>query len=156
MSKSKLSVFLAFFVLHIVLFFILYHNRFLIPAIILSGSMEPELKAGDMIILKRIKNMKDIHEGDVITFKADNSSWITHRVTDMRTDKNRIYYVTKGDANIKEDSRLVAQEYVLGKMMCIIPYGGYISKFVKTPIGLFFCIVLPLMLITKELRTILY
>ena len=37
------------------------------PLFVLTGSMEPGIKTGDMIIVKGIKESK-IKEGDVVTF----------------------------------------------------------------------------------------
>ena len=54
------------------------------PFIVLSGSMEPAIHAGDLIIT-RVTEPEHIAEGDIIAFRADKNVIVTHRVTDVQT-----------------------------------------------------------------------
>jgi len=64
---------------------------------VLSGSMEPAIKTGSIVVIKPEKNYKI---GDIITFYSNESSLsITHRIYDAKIIKNEVYYITKGDAN---------------------------------------------------------
>ena len=55
-----------------------------------SGSMEPTLQIGDLIITKE-KSKKDIKVGDIISFK-DGDSTITHRVIKVISQNGEILY----------------------------------------------------------------
>lgn len=60
-----------------------------------SGSMEPTLNIGDVMISKESNEYK---EGDIITYKL-NKNYITHRIVKINKDE----IITKGDANKVED-----------------------------------------------------
>lgn len=90
------------------------------PFVVVSDSMSPTLKSGDMIIVK--KSNKPYKSGDIITYWRGNSL-ITHRVVEIK-DKG---YVTKGDTNKNPDNYEVFFEDIVGKTLLVIPYGGYIS-----------------------------
>ena len=93
-----------------------------------SGSMEPVLKTGSLIFTMHPKNKK---VGDIITFQKWDVP-VTHRVVDIQNGM----YVTKGDANIKEDRGGIWEKELLGKVMKLpgdrycIPYMGYIHTLI--------------------------
>lgn len=75
---------------------------------IITGSMEPELMIGDVILSKEIKDPSDIGIGNIITFQGDarfDNQKVTHRVLVAPYDdgKGNLVLVTKGDANQKDD-----------------------------------------------------
>lgn len=80
--------------------------------VISSGSMEPTLKIGDLVIIKETKQ-EEIQKEDIITFMEDGYS-ITHRVVDIIEKDGNIYYQTKGDNNTTNDQDLITYEYVEG------------------------------------------
>lgn len=86
--------------------------------VVLSGSMEPALKTGG-VILTDLKE-KDAEVGDVITFQKDERT-VTHRVAG-KTDEG---YLTKGDANEEIDRSFTAFDEVLGTVVFYVPYLGY-------------------------------
>jgi len=51
-----------------------------------------------------------IYIGDVITFENPNGKVISHRVVNIKEDKQGIYFVTKGDNNYLKDSYKVRFE----------------------------------------------
>lgn len=78
--------------------------------IVSSGSMFPEIDAGEIIIIKE----KDTYEiGDIITSCIDNKYLVTHRIVDIEKDK----YVMKGDNNNCVDERLIEKEEIEGKVI---------------------------------------
>lgn len=91
---------------------------------IASGSMEPVLKVGDLII---VYTSDDFKTNDIITYK-EKDDFITHRVIDI-TDN---YVITKGDANNSVDYK-VQKDRVIGKVVFTIPNGGTIRKILLTP-----------------------
>ncbi len=66
--------------------------------VIESGSMEPTLKVGSVIISKIPKDVTALNVGDIVTFKTTKGSTVTHRITEIAHDKDgRVLYSTKGD-----------------------------------------------------------
>ena len=108
-------------------------------AIVLTGSMEPSISAGDMLIFK---TEKEYGEGDIIVFKSDNML-VTHRII----EKTPGGFITKGDANNTEDEALVSQSQVVGKLKWVIPFFGFVVNFFKGPLGMLILIVIGLALI---------
>ena len=100
-------------------------------ASITSGSMWPELKKGDLILIKGIQGKEDISIGDVVIYNNVRGFTI-HRV--IRMNENSL--VTKGDANNVEDSPIKYEE-IIGKTLTInnksfrIPFLGMISIFMN-------------------------
>lgn len=124
-----------------------------------SGSMEPTIKTGSIIISKYEQSYA---VGDIITFKPETERLIkkpkittTHRVIKIDTKDQKTIYRTKGDANNTEDSSSVSQDLILGKAVFSIPFLGYPLTFAKTQTGLIVLIVIPAtIIIYNELITI--
>jgi len=100
-------------------------------ASITSGSMWPELKKGDLILIKGVDSKEEIKTDDVVVYKNPKGFTI-HRVIRMGEDT----LVTKGDANNVEDAP-VRYEEVIGKPLTInnktfrIPFLGKIGLLVN-------------------------
>lgn len=102
-------------------------------AVVLSGSMEPELSVGDYVITVR----QDSYEvGDVIMFYSADGVCTTHRIVEIVDGAFR----TKGDANNAADVLLVSADAVIGEVVAAVPGVGTVIGFLQTPAGL--CIVL--------------
>lgn len=95
-------------------------------SVVLSGSMEPELSVGDLLI---VKETSDVKKNDVIVFQ-DGRSLVVHRVVEI--DEKEL--ITKGDANNTADQP-IDRSVVKGKVICAIPYVGNVVSFLKTPVG---------------------
>lgn len=80
--------------------------------VISSGSMEPTLNTGDIVITKQIKQ-DQIQKQDIITFVKDEYT-ITHRIVDIVEENGKTYYQTKGDNNNTSDADLVKYEEIEG------------------------------------------
>jgi len=126
---------------------------------VLSGSMEPAIKTGDVIIVEPLKSDQEIAEGDVITFRAPDSPdmLITHRVVGIvSVNGEPAAYVTKGDNNDSIDLTPVQRSQVVGIQRWRIPYYGYLSNFMRRPLGIILCVIAPgLVLIGMEVRKIM-
>ena len=88
------------------------------PIAILSNSMNPIFKRGDVVIYKKEEN---IVPGDIIVFQYQNQM-IVHRVVSIND-----YYVTKGDANNSVDYIKVQKEDIKGVYQFSLKYLGYPS-----------------------------
>ena len=123
--------------------------------IVLSGSMEPSIHIGDIVVSSRV-DVKELKEGDIITFRyKGEDNYITHRISKVLHTEFGIFFKTKGDANENEDSRLVESNEVVGKVLFVIPYLGYLPAFARTIPGYILLILLPgVLIIVNELKRI--
>ncbi len=96
-------------------------------AVVMSGSMEPELPIGSLVI---IKNQNDYSIGDVVTYEEENSTLVTHRLLSLNND----VAVTKGDANNTNDSP-IKTEQIRGKVQAVLPRAGNVLLWLKSPVG---------------------
>lgn len=119
------------------------------PMIVMTGSMEPEIKGGDLVICKTTK-AENISKGDIISFfdpDGNGTSVVTHRVTEVINEDGKISFRTKGDANLIEDKSVVPAENLVGKYKTRIPYAGNVSMFMQSTAGLIVCVILPILLL---------
>ncbi len=122
--------------------------------IVQSGSMEPAIKVGSVVI---VKSVSDYKVGNVITFGpySKTKAPTTHRIHDIKVVDGQSVYITKGDANNAPDQRDVRPADVVGKVMLDVPYVGYAVAAAKTPIGFALIIIVPAaIIIYDEVRKI--
>lgn len=109
-----------------------------------SGSMEPEIKTGSIIIVKEVEDKTGLQVGDVITFYQSFDRIVTHRIVEVVHSGEHVLYRTKGDNNPEPDLTLALSDNVLAKYTGItIPYLGYVAKYVNTTVGLVMLLVVP-------------
>ena len=94
------------------------------PLIILSGSMEPVLPVGSIIVLD-LKERNPVRE-DIVTYRISRTL-ITHRL--IRNEG--MQYVTKGDSNTEEDPIPVDAKQIVGTVRICIPWLGFLFLFLK-------------------------
>ena len=160
MQKIFNFLYFLFITAVIVLVLLMVSTKIHIPGnfgvkVVLSGSMEPAISVGSLIVIKPAQAYKI---GDIITFGEESKDAIptTHRVVEMRVDNGVMVYVTKGDANNDRDIKEVREDEVIGKMLFDIPYLGYIIALAKKPIGLIFLVIVPAaIVIGDEIRKII-
>ena len=112
-------------------------------AVVVSGSMEPALSAGDLII---VAEREDYAVGDVIVFQ-DGRMAVTHRITAVADDT----VTTKGDANNTEDSP-IHRAQIKGKVVAAVPLAGYVVNAIKTPLGTLALLALAVVLMESSFR----
>lgn len=118
------------------------------PLIVLTDSMYPTIKAGDMILIK-VTDFDDVKEGDVIAFfesATERTTTVTHRVKEINYDEdgNKVSFTTQGDANNIEDADKVTADMLIGVYKTRIPLLGDIAIFLKSTPGLIIAILVPL------------
>ena len=129
------------------------------PLIVLSESMSPEIKAGDIIVCK-VATVADVEAGDVISFydpASKGSSVVTHKVAAINEKNGKITFTTYGinnfnaDGSNKLDDREVPAENLIGEYTGIrIPLIGHVALFMQTTGGLIVCVLLPLLLLNIQ------
>ena len=89
------------------------------PVYVESGSMEPALKTGEIVLFKQC-NYDEIREGDVILFRTAQG-YVTHRLVGVDANAlregNSSYLITKGDANPIEDPFRLDPDHIEGRMV---------------------------------------
>lgn len=105
------------------------------PSVIATGSMEPMIKPGDVILVNKVVDMEGINNlkvDDVIQFKRDNIL-ITHRIIVVRNyDGEGLGFKTKGDNNSSVDSEIVKPEDVKGTIVYTVPKIGWLTLLIKS------------------------
>lgn len=129
LSLAMVSAFCVLLIWFVVGVFPIY------PSVILTGSMKPFIDPGDIVIIKKIQEVKDIENlkfGDVIQFKRGDIL-IVHRIIELVKNSNDglIYYKTKGDNNSTEDMELVNPNDVKGTLYKTIPKLGVLSLLLR-------------------------
>lgn len=94
---------------------------------VVSGSMEPEIKIGDMIIINTKE--QDFKKGNVVTYHDSNNSLVTHRIISI--EGNEI--ITKGDNNNTEDNPIYKSE-IVGRALYKMRNAGRIIASIRSPL----------------------
>ncbi len=119
--------------------------------VVQSGSMEPSIRVGDVII---IHAQQRYEKTDVITFKDAQKHTVTHRILEKKEITPPLY-LTKGDANQAVDTEEIAHQSIIGKVILVIPKIGYLIQFVRTPWGLILTIIVPaVLLLSDEIKSL--
>jgi signal peptidase len=121
---------------------------------VMSGSMEPEVKVGSLIVTRPVQP-EEIKVGDIITFYCPLiNEMISHRVTTVESG-TLSYFRTKGDANEDSDPFIVPVRNIAGRVWFNITYLGYATQFIKTRLGILLTLFIPgLIIIVIEIRNI--
>ncbi len=90
-----------------------------------SGSMEPNLNIGDVVIYEAISSDYDnLTEDDILVYKKDGIV-IVHRVNEIINNSDNIQFITKGDNNDDPDEWIVEEKDIIGKVILKVKYIGY-------------------------------
>ncbi|KAG5150098.1 hypothetical protein JHK82_016979 [Glycine max] len=103
--------------------------------VVLSGSMEPGFKRGDILFLHMSKD--PIRAGEIVVFNVDGREIpIVHRVIKVheREDTGEVDVLTKGDNNYGDDRLLYAhgqlwlqRHHIMGRAVGFLPYVGWVT-----------------------------
>lgn len=102
------------------------------PFIVLSGSMETDIRVGDLIITKEI-DPTTLVIGDVVAFRDAEGTVTTHRIIEMVTCPSGTCFITKGDNNSSQDQQLVERSDIEGIYVGRIPSVGNMLKSLSEP-----------------------
>ncbi|MFF2620422.1 signal peptidase I [Oerskovia jenensis] len=100
-----------------------------VPLTVLSGSMEPVLSPGDVVVVRPVA-ADDLRIGDVVTFQpvSDDPSLVTHRVVGIGSTGGAAgSFTTRGDANGADDEPIVADQ-VVGRVAYSVPLVGHLTN----------------------------
>ncbi len=105
---------------------------------VLSGSMTPVIRTGDLIIDDPVSSAQAValKPGQIISFRAAPGSTkiLTHRIVARQVIHGVVEYQTKGDANNAPDAALRPATDVVGRLAAVIPRGGYLLAALHQPL----------------------
>jgi signal peptidase len=120
-----------------------------LPLIVLTDSMFPEIKSGDLIICHTI-DPDEVKVGDTISFTdpaGNGTSIVTHQVIEIYEEEGITYFRTKGINNNTEDRLSVPENKLIGIYTGVRLAGaGNVALFMQTLPGLIICVVVPILL----------
>lgn len=102
---------------------------------VVSGSMEPEINIGDIIIIDTKE--KDYKKGNVVTYYDSNGLFVTHRIISIENTE----IITKGDHNNTED-KPISQNDIIGRAVYKIRYAGKVLEAVKSPLTMLMILII--------------
>ena len=116
--------------------------------VVLSGSMEPVLSTGDVVIEQPVAP-RDVRVGDVVTFNDPDQAGrrITHRVRSVHFAGGRARFVTKGDANDTSEHWEMDAGGRLGRVAYRVPLVGYGIVRLSDPAAKFALVMVPALLL---------
>ena len=105
--------------------------------VVVSGSMEPVMYRGDIVIVDQ--NPNNVHIGDIVVYKA---TWfpepVIHRVKEIYTSNGSTYLIMKGDNNpvqdpypVKYPDQVISKVVSINGYPLIIPKIGYITLWIR-------------------------
>ena len=112
--------------------------------IVQSGSMEPAIMTGDIVIDRTDwKPAIDF----VVTFFDSKDRLVTHRIIEEVEEDGLLKFRTKGDNNEDPDRELISSEAVTGVWYANLSYLGYLAVWLRRPVVALIVILLPLTLL---------
>ena len=111
--------------------------------VVLSGSMEPAIHVGSVIIATAA-DPDTLRVGDIVTYvRPGDQENITHRIVQIKGNAQGRTFVTQGDANGAPDPGEVRFDRLAGRVQTSIPYLGYVFGFIGSQQMRFLFIVVP-------------
>lgn len=122
-KKQFKGILLPIITIGAIVYFYSGYFRFYSVAIA-SGSMNPKIKIGDVVIVDQKYPRMQLKKGDVIAFRH-NDVIIVHRIYKKIKINGEYIYYTKGDANNHVDDFYSEEKDIIGKVNKKISYIGY-------------------------------
>ena len=119
-DEDKPTSFIPYCILLVVLIWFALGFFPIKPVGIMSGSMYPEIKIGDAVIIKKC-SPNDIELQDIIEYQMEEYT-VIHRVIEIYQEDGEFFFITKGDNNDDPDSIPVRESQLIGKAIYKIPY----------------------------------
>ncbi len=100
----------------------------IMPVAVMSGSMDPIFKRGDIVIVKKVKeeDCDKLNIYDIIEYRIDDKI-VLHRIIKKEKINGELMFTTKGDNNEIADNALVSPSQIIGTIEFKVKYIGYPS-----------------------------
>lgn len=121
-----------------------------------SGSMEPTLYRGDLVIVRAV-DPATLKVGDIVIYDASSLPYsssdvpIVHRIIEIQDVSGNLYFITKGDNNPGPDGGNRTSEDIIAKVIGSIRYLGFITLLLISPIGLYSIIALIIVFLVSSI-----
>lgn len=112
-------------------------------SVVLSGSMEPALSVGDLLIFTEEESYE---VGDVVVYQSGRTP-VVHRIIALDAEM----VTTQGDANNTADEPFEVQ-LIKGKVVTVVPLVGHLIWALKTPLGTASLVIAALLLMELSYR----
>ena len=93
-------------------------------AVVLTGSMEPTIKTGDLIL---VKESDGFEVGDVVVYQTGRIL-VVHRIMEIDGETA----ILRGDANNADDAPIELSQ-IKGRVFGCVPHMGTVARILKTP-----------------------
>lgn len=113
-------------------------------SVVLSGSMEPTLSVGDLLI---VQAQSAYETGDIVVYQS-GSIPVVHRIVDISEET----VTTRGDANNVNDEPFPITA-IKGEVIAVLPWVGNLVWMLKSPLGIILTLVAAVLLVEWSFRT---
>lgn len=117
---------------------------------ITTGSMEDEIMENSYVLIRKC-DADDVGEDDIITFYSPDPSIYgmlnTHRIVSVKEENGERVFITKGDANLTEDTYPVPEERLVGRYVKTLTFITSLTSFFQTQASLIVIVILWIVLI---------
>jgi signal peptidase len=116
--------------------------------VVMSGSMEPAIPTGSVVVVKRIP-AAEIAVGDVISFRSpeDPGRILTHRAQAVAVEGGSVEVETRGDANTGAESWDIDATGTVGRVAFHVPLLGYLVAPLQGTVPRLLLVVVPALLL---------
>lgn len=120
--------------------------------VVLSGSMTPTIRTGDVVVVRPIAPA-EAAVGDIVTFKdpAGGDRMLVHRVRAISRSGDEVEVITKGDANSTQERWKVAADGTIGTVAYRVPVLGFAVGWINSPAGRVGLLIVPALLLAAML-----
>lgn len=112
---------------------------------VVTGSMEPVYKVGEVVISKEV-DPSTIKKGDDVVYLGEKNDFkdkiVTHRVIKIEKKDNEYYFTTKGIANDYSDP-VISSDQIYGKVVYKPVVLSFLSGILNTKLGFYLLIFVP-------------
>ena len=114
---------------------------------VVSGSMDPTIKVGEVIIVEKVSSPDDLKKGDIITYNGREGTFagkvVTHRIISEGVVDGKI--TTCGDANHGISDPPITYNDVIGRYVKTSVFLTTVYKVFTSKIGFLFIVFIPLL-----------
>lgn len=104
--------------------------------IVISNSMEPEIKVNDCVVLKKVKS-ENLNIGDDVGYINQQGKVVVHRIVDIvESDSGMRQFVTAGINNSSSDQMYVPFDSIVGKRVSTMHSLGNVVIFFRSAGGI--------------------
>ncbi len=122
-KKSFAPLLIGSFIVILLVYFTSGYFHFWTIAVA-SGSMNPAIKKGDVVLIEKIDKKYDkLKEKQIVAFKHEGVI-VVHRLVNIEKEQGEYYFYTKGDANAKPDNFMLKENEIIGVVNHKIRYIG--------------------------------